>query len=172
MATDNNFGPAPSGHAPSVDGDLAFRWARVSVAWFASFYTLRAKTDADDQAVDVKTDGRYAFLDVGGRVSVHTGDTGGAFFGIGFADEVVRESGHASKCYCANNFCSPCNPVYENQPYTRWSESPFVEVHLGGTFPKIGPVAIEVLALAGLAFNPDDHGWFLWTKRIAIGARF
>ena len=172
MATDNNLGPAPSGDGPSVDADLAFRRPRVSVAWFASFYTLRAETDADDQTVDLRADARYKFLDVGGRASAHIGDSAGAFFGIGFADEIVHETGHASKCYCANNFCNPCNAVYEGLAYEQWSQSPFVEVHIGGTFPKIGPVAIEVLALAGLAFNPDDHGWFLWTKRIAIGARF
>lgn len=172
MATDSNFGPAPSGHGPTVDGDVAFRWPRVSVAWFASLYTLRAEAYANDQTIATRTDARYGFLDVGGRANVHTSESGGAFFGIGFADEIVRESGRGSSCYCANNFCSPCNAIYEDRAYTRWSQSPFVEVHLGGTFPKIGHVAIEVVALAGLAFNPDDHAWFLWTKRIAIGARF
>jgi hypothetical protein len=172
MTTENNLGPAPAGHGPGIDGELGWRSPHLSVSAFGSFSTLRTQTDANDQDTDRQTDARFSTLDLGWRANVHMAGSVGPIAGVGLAAEIVRESGRASQCYCANNFCDPCTPTYSNQPYTQWSVTPLFEVHVGGTLPKTGPIALELLALIGFGMNPDDHGYSLTTERFTIGARF
>ncbi len=172
MSTSSNFGPTPGGNALYLDGEAAWRVEHVSFGGFSAFYTLRAQGDMNDQATDTRTDARYNLLDLGGRVTYHTGGAAGLAVGFGIADEIVYESGRASNCVCANNYCNPCTGGYTNAPYSQWSHAPLFELHVAATLPKIGPVAIELMALLGYSLNPDDHDYLLATKRLAIGGRF
>jgi hypothetical protein len=168
ITTDDNvgIGPNPKGYGPALDAELAWRAPHVSLAAFSTLSTLRIRTDTNDQEGDIKSDARFMLLDVGWRVSLHSDSGAGPLIGIGIAGEIMRESGHRTACQCANNYCSPCTPLYSDQPYTNWSLAPLVELHVGATLPKTGPFSLELLALVGTSTNR------LVTERLAIGGRF
>ena len=163
--------PNPSGNGPCFDGEVAWRFRYISFGVFGELFTMRDNWYTNNQAQGITADARYDFFDLGARVTVHVGARTGTFFGVGLAWEWVLESGRESICYCANDYCTPCNPGPINQPYSQWSNAPLVELHIGATLPKTGPVSMELMAIFGAGFNPDT-GDNLTMGRLAIGARF
>lgn len=170
-ATGGNYGPDASGAGVYLDNEVAWRSEHLSVGMFAALYTLRAATYVDDQDTMTSADARYVFGNLGGRVTVHSAARAGVYAGIGIADEAIYESGRRTQCVCANELCNPCGGGYANETYTRWTQGPLFELHAGGTLPRTGPVAIDVMALVG-ADLAAEHGWIITTERLAIGARF